>query len=603
MKRLPILVSILVLTAIAAFPANGQECVAASTAVPRTVSHLPRAANKADAVAAALKDPKSEYVVVVSHRGDWRNYPENSLPAIESVIRMGVDMMELDLKKTKDGVLVLMHDGTLNRTSTGKGKVSDYTWEELQEFDLKRAHGIAIPGLKIPTLRQALEVCKDRIAVNVDQGYEFYDEVLAIAEELGVTDQLLIKGGYPWPDVQRKLGEHPHNLMYMPVVGDVQDGESELFKSYVSAEQPQMAYELCFNELNGNVRKAARKVLDSGSKVWVNTIWGSLCGEHDDDKAYDAADPDTIYGPILELGTSIIQTDRPEFLIRYLERKGRRNKAQNDIAGHVIVLGLDGWGTWSFEKGDTPFIREMMKEGSYTLYKRTVLPSISGANWAAMMNGTPAESSGIIGNNAAPYFKPLVLTEHNAQPTFFHLLKQARPEAETGVVCEWGDFLNYADTLCLDHFQRIQDPTGHPDAIVEESVKYIKEKKPVLCFIHIDALDHVGHAHGQGSAEYYAELPLVDDRVRRIVEGVKEAGIYDDSIIFISSDHGHEGTGHGGHALNEIETPLVVWGKGIKKNHEITETVIQYDLAATVAEVFHLEKPQSWRGVCIPVFE
>ena len=50
----------------------------------------------------------------------------------------------------------------------------------------------------------------------------------------------------------------------------------------------------------------------------------SLCGEHDDDKAYDAADPDTIYGPILELGTSIIQTDRPEFLIRYLEQKGRR---------------------------------------------------------------------------------------------------------------------------------------------------------------------------------------------------------------------------------------------------------------------------------------
>ena len=205
-------------------------------------------------------------------------------------------------------------------------------------------------------------------------------------------------------------------------------------------------------------------------------------------------------------------------------QSGSSEKARTDIAGHVIVIGLDGWGTWSFEKGDTPFIREMMKEGSYTLYKRTVLPSISGANWAAMMNGTPAESSGIIGNNAAPYFKPLARTEHNAQPTFFHLLKQARPGAETGVVCEWGDFLNYADTLCLDHFERIQDPTGHPDAIVEESVEYIKEKKPALCFIHIDALDHAGHAYGQGSAEYYAELPRVDDRVRRIVEGVREAG-------------------------------------------------------------------------------
>ena len=287
-------------------------------------SHLPKAANKADAVAAALKDPQSQYMVVVSHRGDWRNYPENSLPAIESIIRMGVDMMELDLKKTKDGVLVLMHDGTLDRTTTGSGKVSDYTYEELLKFNLKRGHGIDIPGLKIPTLRQALEVCKDRITVNVDQGYEYYDEVLAIAEELGVTDQILIKGGYPWPEVQKKLGQHKHNLMYMPVVGNVQDGESAQFKSYVQAKQPQMAYELCFNELNDNVRSAARKVLESGSKVWVNTIWGSLCGEHDDDKAFEAADPDAVYGPILELGTSIIQTDRPEFLIRYLEQKGRR---------------------------------------------------------------------------------------------------------------------------------------------------------------------------------------------------------------------------------------------------------------------------------------
>ena len=280
---------------------------------------------------------------------------------------------------------------------------------------------------------------------------------------------------------------------------------------------------------------------------------------------------------------------------------GPQKKA--DIAGHVIVIGLDGWGTWSFEKGDTPFIREKMKEGSYTLYKRTVLPSSSGPNWGAMMNGTPVEMTGIASNSATPDFKPLVLTEHNAQPTFFHLLKQARPDAETGVVCEWGDFLNYADTLCLDYFKRIDDPSGHPDAVVEESVKYIVDKKPVLCFIHIDALDHMGHAYGNGSAEYYAELPLVDDRVRRIVEGVKEAGIYDDSIIILTSDHGHEGTGHGGQTMNEMETPLVIWGKGVQKNHEITETVIQDDVAATGAEVLHREKAQSCRGVCIPVIE
>ncbi len=281
--------------------------------------------NKALKVVEALHDPNSQYVVVVSHRGDWRNYPENSIPAIESVICMGVDMMELDLKRTKDSVLVLCHDGTLDRTTTGHGLVSDYTYEELLQFDLKRGHGIAIPGLKIPTLKQALEVCKDRITVNVDQGYEYYDQVLELAEELGVTDQLLIKGGHLWPEVQAKLAEHEHNLMYMPVV--TLDGSpwcQKLFESYINSDEPQMAYELCFNELNKEVLETVNRVLASGSKVWVNTIWASLCGGYDDDRAYDCGDPASVYNPILDLGVSIIQTDRPDFLIRYLESIGRR---------------------------------------------------------------------------------------------------------------------------------------------------------------------------------------------------------------------------------------------------------------------------------------
>lgn len=195
------------------------------------------AANKAARVVAALHNPQSRYVVVVSHRGDWRNYPENSLPAIESVIRMGVDMMELDLKMTRDSVLVLCHDGTLDRTTTGSGPVSKYTYAELQQFDLKRGHGIAIPGLKIPTLRQALQVCKDRITVNVDQGYDYYDQVLAITEELGMTDQVLIKNGQPLDKVQQKMSRHAHKMMYMPVVSVAGGSDMTTFNSYLTAPQ------------------------------------------------------------------------------------------------------------------------------------------------------------------------------------------------------------------------------------------------------------------------------------------------------------------------------------------------------------------------------
>ena len=271
----------------------------------------------------ALHDPASKYVVVVSHRGDWRGYPENSIPAIESCIRMGVDMVEIDLKLTKDSVLVLSHDHTLNRCTTGSGRISDFTYEEIQQFDLKAGHGIGRPGIKMPTLREALEVCKDRILVNVDQGYDYYDQVLAITEELGITDQILIKSGKSLSEVRAKLEEHPHNMMYMPVVTAAAAEKMPAFNDYIAAEEPLMAYELCFGELNDDVRVAARLILDDGSKLWVNVIWESLCGGYDDDAADRADDPGTVYGPILDLGASILQTDRPALLIGYLEKAGR----------------------------------------------------------------------------------------------------------------------------------------------------------------------------------------------------------------------------------------------------------------------------------------
>ena len=274
---------------------------------------------------AALHDPSSKYVVVVAHRGDWRNYPENSIPAIESCIRLGVDMMELDLKLTKDSVLVLSHDHTLNRCTTGSGRISDYTYEEILQFDLKAGHGIGRPGIKMPTLREALEVCKDRILVNVDQGYDYYDQVLAITEELGVTDQILIKSGKSLSEVKAKLEEHPHNMMYMPVVTAAAAEKMGAFNDYIAADEPLMAYELCFGELNDDVRTAAKRILDDGSKLWVNTIWASLCGGYEDDAADKADNPDTVYGPILDLGASILQTDRPQLLISYLESKGRHS--------------------------------------------------------------------------------------------------------------------------------------------------------------------------------------------------------------------------------------------------------------------------------------
>ena len=282
----------------------------------------PQYANRAEMIAAQIHNPNSKYVVVACHRGDWRNYPENSIPAIESIIRMGADIMELDLKLTKDSVLVLSHDWTIDRCTTGKGRVSDYTLDELKQFRLRRAHGVATDSLHICTLREALECCKDRICVNVDQGYEYYDMVLAITEELGVTDQILIKGKHSVASVAEKMAAHEHNMMYMPSIDIQKEQGQKLFQEYMDTKTVPLAYEVCWKKLTPEVSDCFKKVVESGSKLWVNTIWGSLCGYLDDDKALDCGDPAEVYDQVIALGASMIQTDRPEQLLDYLRKKG-----------------------------------------------------------------------------------------------------------------------------------------------------------------------------------------------------------------------------------------------------------------------------------------
>lgn len=276
--------------------------------------------DKARFVRAELHNPSSRYVVVVSHRGDWRNWPENSIPAIESVIGMGVDIMELDLKLTKDSVLVLCHDKTIDRTTNGRGRVCDITYDSIRRCVLKTGHGVKTTH-KMPTLREALEVCKDRIVVNVDQGYEFYDLVLAVTEELGVTDQILIKGKRGTDVVAAKFAEHPRNMMYMPIIDILKPQGKALFAEYQQKGIVPLAYEVCWNEYTPEVKECMDKVVASGSKLWVNSLWASLCGGLDDDAAFDGNAAE-IYGKLVDMGATMIQTDRPELLISYLRSRG-----------------------------------------------------------------------------------------------------------------------------------------------------------------------------------------------------------------------------------------------------------------------------------------
>jgi glycerophosphoryl diester phosphodiesterase len=107
-------------------------------------------------------------IMISGHRGGMlEGYPENSIASCEKTLSLMPSFFEIDPRLTKDSVLVLMHDATIDRTTTGKGKVSDYTYAELQQFYLKDRQG-NVTEYKIPTLDEMLEWGKDKTVFNFD---------------------------------------------------------------------------------------------------------------------------------------------------------------------------------------------------------------------------------------------------------------------------------------------------------------------------------------------------------------------------------------------------------------------------------------------------
>lgn len=279
------------------------------------------AQTRTDKLLKNLHDNESKYIFVIAHRGDWRNAPENSLQSIEKAIAMKVDMIELDIQPTKDGNFICMHDETLDRTSTGKGPIKDYTTEELKKFVLRSGNGIKTRQ-PIPTLKEALNVCKGRILVNIDKGGTYIKEIMPIIQECGMEKQVIIKGYYPVEKVKKEYGSN-ESMLYMPIVNLWDKEAVATIQTFIKNFTP-IAYELCFkDDANPNL-KIIDEIAKSGSRVWMNTLWDSLCGGHDDENAL-LESKDKHWGWMLKHKATMIQTDSPQELIHYLEEKGLRD--------------------------------------------------------------------------------------------------------------------------------------------------------------------------------------------------------------------------------------------------------------------------------------
>ena len=273
---------------------------------------------RADRIRTQLLNCDESSVIVVAHRADWRNFPENSLEAIQSSIDMGVDMLEIDVQRTKDGVLILMHDHNLDRMTNGSGDIAETTWEEISKLNLKDHQG-NMTSYKVAKLEDALNLCKDRIMINLDKADRYFDEVFALLEKTGTTNLIVMKGGQPANEVKEKFGAYLDKVIYMPVV-TINKAESEQAIQAFLEELKPVAFELCYSNAESPVPAKMKTTLKGRSLIWYNTLWDWLCAGHHDDLAVE--DPDGTYGYMIDsLGARILQTDRPQLMLEYLRSR------------------------------------------------------------------------------------------------------------------------------------------------------------------------------------------------------------------------------------------------------------------------------------------
>ena len=276
-------------------------------------------ADRADLIREKILSCDTSTVIVVAHRGDWRYAPENSIAAIEHSIAIGVDVVETDLQMTRDSVLILMHDSRLDRTTTGKGRVCDWTLDSIKTLRLKNGAGIRTKHT-VPTLEEALEAAKGKVLINLDKADRYFDAVMPVLEKTGTARHIIMKGSRPAEEVLDFYGKYMGEVIYMPVVNLDKKESAELIQGYMEKLKP-AAYELTYARAEENdMPEMMRRELEGKALIWYNTLWDTLCGGHDDDLALE--DPDAAFGYLIDtLGARIIQTDRAEYLLSYLRSR------------------------------------------------------------------------------------------------------------------------------------------------------------------------------------------------------------------------------------------------------------------------------------------
>lgn len=265
-----------------------------------------------------LAAPRGD-IFIVAHRSCWKEAQENSIAGIQACIALGVDAVENDVRHTKDGVAVVMHDETVDRMTNGHGAVASLTLAQIKQLRLKQGRGgdnASLSSETVPTLQEYLEATRGKIMVVMDVKDGSQVESYAIAQKMGLANQLIYFFECKNDFLLSRIRGFKDQVVTFPILFGSDGDPAKMLASCGAARREGLVH-VKFTDFN-YLASTVAALTGTHRRIWVATMFPEDTDKHDD--AHAMADGGASWGALISGGANMIMTNEPRALQKYIQQ-------------------------------------------------------------------------------------------------------------------------------------------------------------------------------------------------------------------------------------------------------------------------------------------
>jgi predicted AlkP superfamily pyrophosphatase or phosphodiesterase len=268
------------------------------------------------------------------------------------------------------------------------------------------------------------------------------------------------------------------------------------------------------------------------------------------------------------------------------------NQPDASLTRNVLLVSIDGLRADAIGEFGAPTLQRLMREGSYSLSARTIMPSSTLPSHTSMLSGEPPDQHGVLWNNVVSAQADVVgfstvfsvAREHGYRTAAFFSKAKFGPLQRPGT---------------LDYSQAPGGWFGRwsSDRTVADVRSYMERNRPNLLFVHLAEPDRAGHSSGWMSDAYGRAVRSADSAVAALLKSADATYGAGNYSLLVTADHGGHAYGHGTSDPQDVTIPWIAWGRGVQAGELKDVAINTFDTAPTVLWLLGVKEPEAWDGV------